>query len=164
MGERKRAIRFANGGKLFPIRRNQNAQALIEFVLILPILLVLVVGAIELGRLFNTKLILTNAAREGAYYMTTHSTAGTSCDSTCIAGTFTAAYNEALSSGVTLATGDVTPSVIADSAHAGQYIGSVTVNTNVKDLLILGFVANFTVDKTHEGDFPLSSTVEMMVQ
>jgi Flp pilus assembly protein TadG len=156
MGERKRAIRFVNGGKLFPIRRNQNAQALIEFVLILPILLILVVGAIELGRLWSTKIILTNAAREGAYYLTTHpsdyDTGGNK--------TYLAAYNEALSSGVTLTTGDVT---IADCCTIGEAV-KVTVQTQVKNLLILGFLSNFTVEKTYEGDFPLSSTVEMMVQ
>ena len=65
MGERKRAIRFVYGGKLFPIRRNQNAQALIEFVLILPILLILVVGALEFGRLWSTKTVLTQCGTRG---------------------------------------------------------------------------------------------------
>jgi Flp pilus assembly protein TadG len=41
-------------------------QATVEFALILPVLLLLVMGAMETGRLFNAYLIISNGAREGA--------------------------------------------------------------------------------------------------
>lgn len=44
----------------------ERGQALVEMVLVLPILLLLVFGTIEFGRVFNSYLEVTNAAREGA--------------------------------------------------------------------------------------------------
>ena len=56
---------FIRNGKL-------KAQAIVEFMLLLPILLLLVLGAIDFGRLFYVKIVLTNAAREGANYLAFH--------------------------------------------------------------------------------------------
>ena len=50
-------------------RKLSVGQSLVEFALIIPILLLLVMGALELGRLFYIKVTLHNAAREGAYYL-----------------------------------------------------------------------------------------------
>jgi Flp pilus assembly protein TadG len=47
-------------------------QSLIEFALILSVLLMLFLGLFDLGRVFNTYIVLTNAAREGARYGTMH--------------------------------------------------------------------------------------------
>ncbi|MHB0875764.1 MAG: TadE family protein [Anaerolineae bacterium] len=41
-------------------------QSLVEMALVLPLLLLLVFGIIEFGRVFNAYIIVTNAAREGA--------------------------------------------------------------------------------------------------
>jgi Flp pilus assembly protein TadG len=41
-------------------------QALVELALILPVLLILVLGAVDLGRVFYSQITVTNAAREGA--------------------------------------------------------------------------------------------------
>jgi len=49
--------------------RSQRGTALIEFALILPILLVLTLAAVDLGRAFFTKNILHQAAREGVRMM-----------------------------------------------------------------------------------------------
>jgi len=46
--------------------RRQSGATLIEFALILPILLFLLFGIFEFGRIFNTYLIVVNGAREGA--------------------------------------------------------------------------------------------------
>jgi Flp pilus assembly protein TadG len=47
---------------------------MVKFVLVLPILLLLVIGAPDFRRAFHIKVRLENAAREGAYYMVCHST------------------------------------------------------------------------------------------
>lgn len=47
-------------------RDNQRGAAAIEFAMILPILLTLLLGIIEFGFLFNQQITLTQAAREGA--------------------------------------------------------------------------------------------------
>lgn len=51
-----------------PTSKNPG-QALVEFALILPLLLLLTLGVMDIGRLFSTKIVLTNAAREGANYL-----------------------------------------------------------------------------------------------
>lgn len=48
------------------VLRNQKGQALVEFALILPIILLLILGIVQFGMLLNSYLSLTNAAREGA--------------------------------------------------------------------------------------------------
>lgn len=48
------------------IIKNQNGQALVEFAVILPILILLVMGIVQFGLLINSYLTLENAAREGA--------------------------------------------------------------------------------------------------
>lgn len=46
--------------------REDGGQSLVEFVLVLPVLLVLVFGIIEFANAWRTSQIVTNAAREGA--------------------------------------------------------------------------------------------------
>jgi len=50
-------------------KKNHPGQSLVEFALVLPLLLMLVLGAMDVGRLFYYKMALTNAAREGANYL-----------------------------------------------------------------------------------------------
>ena len=47
-------------------RTRQKAQAIVELALILPILLLLLMGIVELGRIFMAQHTITNATREGA--------------------------------------------------------------------------------------------------
>ncbi|HEX9180374.1 MAG TPA: TadE family protein, partial [Burkholderiales bacterium] len=47
-------------------RRGQRGQALVEFALILPLLMLVLFGIVEFGRAWNAKQVLTDAAREGA--------------------------------------------------------------------------------------------------
>jgi hypothetical protein len=49
-------------------RRTQAGQAVVEFALILPLLALLTVGIVDLGRVFYTYEALANAAREGARF------------------------------------------------------------------------------------------------
>jgi Flp pilus assembly protein TadG len=46
--------------------QKRRGQALVEFALILPLLMVLLFGIVEFGRAWNGKQVLTDAAREGA--------------------------------------------------------------------------------------------------
>jgi uncharacterized protein (UPF0333 family) len=48
------------------LRRRTRGQALVEFALLTPVLMVFVVGVIDFGKLFYTYQVITNAAREGA--------------------------------------------------------------------------------------------------
>ena len=45
--------------------RRQRGTALIEFALVLPLILILVLATVDLGHLIQTRLIITNVSREG---------------------------------------------------------------------------------------------------
>ena len=47
-------------------QENEKGQSLVEFALVVPLLLLLVVGIFEFGRAWMTKNIMTGAAREAA--------------------------------------------------------------------------------------------------
>lgn len=49
-----------------PRRRARSGQAVVEFALVLPVLVLMVFGAIEFGRAYYDLHLLTNAARAGA--------------------------------------------------------------------------------------------------
>ena len=46
--------------------RSESGAAAVEFALILPVFLVLLLGIIEFGSAYNAQILLTNAAREAA--------------------------------------------------------------------------------------------------
>lgn len=46
--------------------RDERGQALVEFALVVPLLLMLVIGVFEFGRAYNVYQVITDAAREGA--------------------------------------------------------------------------------------------------
>ena len=48
--------------------RDERGQALAEFALILPLILLFIAGIVEMGRAWNIKQAVTDAAREGARY------------------------------------------------------------------------------------------------
>ena len=57
----KPRLRFRRQGRT-------NGQSLVEFAFILPIFLVMVAGAVDLGRMFYSYVTIEGAAREGSFY------------------------------------------------------------------------------------------------
>lgn len=147
--------------KIKPKNRRSRGQATIEMALLLPLLLVLVLGAVEFGRLFFTHIVITNAAREGAFYLATHSDDYDSGTGNA-PKTVLAARAEAANSGVS----DISVSITQHNCCSfGLYSVEVTVETDVDDVPILGFFGSlFDVGVYHEGVFHLTTSVEMMVQ
>jgi Flp pilus assembly protein TadG len=50
------------------VRTKTTGQALVEFAVLLPLLLILLLGTIEFGFLLYNQQVITNASREGARY------------------------------------------------------------------------------------------------
>jgi Flp pilus assembly protein TadG len=48
--------------------KKEKGQSLVEFALILPILLIILIGVVDLGRMYYAYIIITDAAAEGATY------------------------------------------------------------------------------------------------
>lgn len=147
--------------KLKPKNKRSKGQSIVEMALLLPLLLVLIIGALEFGRLFFTHIVITNAAREGAFYLATHPddyNVGTGS----APKTVLAAEAEAVNSGISNITVSITQH---NCCTFGLYSVEVTVETDVDDVPILGFFGGiFDIGVLHDGVFHLTSSVEMMVQ
>jgi len=52
--------------KLRKLHKNDEGQSLVEFALVLPVLLFIILGMIEFGWILNAEISMTSAAREGA--------------------------------------------------------------------------------------------------
>ena len=46
--------------------RNDSGQAIVEFAIVLPVLLIILLGIVEFGLLLFNQQVITNASREGA--------------------------------------------------------------------------------------------------
>ena len=124
-------------------RKNEKGQSLIEFALVVPLLLLLVIGIAEFGRAWMTQNILTGAAREAVRVAAVPDPPGG-------VSAATARANQILTSaGITTAT----VSVVDAPANFGAV--TVTVNYNFP-VVIAGFIPGLS-----SSTFPLSSTTTM---
>lgn len=142
----------------FPNKSRQSGQSLIEMALLLPLMLVLIVGALEFGRVFFTKIVITNAAREAAYYLSINPDdySGGSAPNAVLA-----AQTEANNSGVP----EISVAITPKSSYGGEQSVEITVTTDLKDFTMLSLINNaLSITGTHHENFTISSTVEMMVQ
>jgi Flp pilus assembly protein TadG len=118
-------------------RARQSGQALVELALALPILLILALGVIELGRYSYISILVGNAAHAGAVYgsQTTAASADT-------AGIKNAAYYDFA--------GTVPGAVDVGTTHKnGFYVADLTVTSTVAcGCDALGTISNFACDST----------------
>jgi len=146
--------------KSHPGHSHTFAQSLIELAMLLPILLLLIIGAMDFGRMVYTKMVITNAAREGANYFATNKACKTGCvKTTCYAGIATVARLAGTSSGVD-GSDLVITHIPVNSCGTSGYSSSVTVTTSA-DFLFGGFLESIGLI---DGPLSLSSTVTMVVQ
>jgi Flp pilus assembly protein TadG len=120
----------------------QSGQELAEFAIVLPLLLLVAFGVLDLGRIFHSAITITNAAREGARYGMIHSDD--------VDGIAAATLAEAQNSGIDLSTSiiDVT---CPEGCGSGLPI-RVTVEYNFTFFMI-GFVfpePNLTIIRSAE--------------
>ncbi len=54
--------------RLLKLGRRQEGVAAVEFAIILPVLMLLVLGGMDLGDMYFVQHVITNASREGARY------------------------------------------------------------------------------------------------
>jgi len=79
-------------------RKAQAGQAILEFMLILPLLFVIVAAVWEYGRVFDAQLVAQNAAREGARFASVNTMTYTGCNA-CLATETTKRVKDYLQSG-----------------------------------------------------------------
>ena len=122
----------------FRDRHGERGAAAVEFALILPVLILLVMGLIEFSRVFNIQISLSTAAREGARTMAIHNDAG-------LAETAAIAAAPSINPAITGGQIAVSPGTCA----AG---GPVTVTINYNVALMTGFFGA-TIPLTGTGVF-----------
>ena len=121
-------------------RKREGGQNLLEFALVLPMLLIVAFGVLDLGRIFFATIGLTNAAREGVRYLTIHPD-DVSNDYAAYWGSKSAAIDEANYSGISVSDGQVT--VTCSNADSDDYCDSgtpATVTVTYDFDLVLGWV------------------------
>lgn len=138
-------------------RRSERGQGLLEFALVLPILLIVFLGILDLGRVYFEVIGLTSAAREGARYLTIHPD-DVSNDFGMYYDTESFTIREAGYSGIVLTRAQITPSCVnadddPDFCDPGR---PATVTVEHEFELVLGwFVPSpITITRTAEMVIP----------
>jgi len=123
--------------------RRSRGQALVELALILPVLLLLVLAALDLGRIFFAQITIANTAREGAYEAAYGGSyiAGAACGNTNTV--MCAVLNEAQGS-LTVAPADVVRTCTgARGCATGAYGDVVTIKVTGHFSLLTPILAAF---------------------
>ena len=126
------------------IRGGAAGQELVELALLIPLLLVVAAGVLDLGRVFHASITIANSAREGARYGT--------FDPNDVVGITAAAQAEAANSGI-----DLSASTIAVSCPEGCGSGlPVRVTISYPFEFVMGMVFP-------DPNLTLGGSAEMMV-
>jgi len=135
-------------------RGGHSGQGLLEFALILPIVLIIVIGALNFGMAFFVKVVLENSAREGAYFMVYNTEEG-KADS--FAATKAAVQAEGQDSGVAIAAGDIAVECrVGAAVNNNCPIGSTVVVTVTHEMDLL-------VNVLFQGPLQLSNEARMLI-
>lgn len=121
-------------------KSRESGQAMVEFALVLPILLIFLCGIIDFGWIFYNQIAINNACREGARYASVHYTQYLSAPGTLQTNTTNWVSDSA--------TGITTPlEITLDTGTSGQV--TVTVKESVPVLTgITSLVIGDNVDLT----------------
>jgi len=125
--------------------KNKKGQSLVEFVLVLPLILLIIMGIFEFGLMFNSYLTINNASREGARLAS-------------VGGT-----DIAIESRVIAVAGNLDPVDLAVTVSPGEGLrergGSVTVTVVYNHGIITPIISNIL-----GGNIPLTSETTMRVE
>jgi Flp pilus assembly protein TadG len=136
-------------------RECSRGQSLVEFALVVPLFLVIVMGIADFGLGLKTWISMTNSAREAARYAAVNCAAGTASDSDV--------QQRALDSATTL--GLITSEVTVENCTAGASSESVVVTIEHDYELITplgGFLSLFGGGLS--SSIPLTSRADMRME
>jgi hypothetical protein len=109
-------------------RSPERGAVAVEFAILLPLMLLLLIGMVEFGRVFSTQIVVTNSAREGARTMAITSEVAQAKSATSIAAS-------SLSPRLDIEDISVTPNCMAlDPALPELEYATVTVSYEVRPL------------------------------
>jgi Flp pilus assembly protein TadG len=127
------------------LHSKRSGQELVEFAVVLPFLLVVVVGVLDLGRAFHAVITITNVAREGARYGVDFDWNNRSLPDPITTGYTeieTVAFLEAQDSRL-----DLTNMAVTSNCGLCEEDSQLTVTVTYDFELILGFLPDFTMTR-----------------
>ena len=132
-----------------PSRDADRGAAAVEFVLLMPLLLLIVFGTIDFGRMYAARITLTQAAREGVrvWALGTGGAAPTSAN-----------VQSAVAASATGLTGSVTSSTTACTNGSRT---DVTVNYTFRFLTPIGQISQLFGASVGGGNVAMSATASM---
>lgn len=139
----------AQGARL----KKERANALLEFAFVLPVLLLLIIGTVELSILFYDKAVITNASREGARYGIALRTPSYPTASQIIAYTQSYCQNHLITFSTTPTDVNVTVTASSPSPKFGDTL-TVVVRYTYTDLVLHNFI-------NHGNQYTLTATSVM---
>jgi Flp pilus assembly protein TadG len=143
-----------------PTRRRSRGQAVVELAVILPVMVILLLAAADLARLFHSRITISSAARAGALEAAEHPTsfqAGQPCN-VATNRVMCAVMNELGGSFVSVGTSDVT--MACDPSPCAEALGNaVEVSVVAHFGLISPMLSMFTGGQA----FDLTSTASAQV-
>ena len=126
-----------------------KGQSLVEFALVVPVLLLIMLGLIEFGRAWMTKNIMTGAAREGVRVAAVPPPSGSM------------AAAQARAASVLASVGIPTDNIVVMDAPADYGEVSVTVHYDLPLLYTAFFFRYIPGFNSDNPTFPISSTTTM---
>jgi Flp pilus assembly protein TadG len=130
--------------------KNISGQGLVEFALLLPALLLLIIGTLDFGSAFFIKVALENSAREGAYYLVYNNSS--TARASDFAAVKTAVQVEAENSGLTIPTGDISVTCMEGASVNNNCPSGSTVIVRIEyeHEMALDFFSDGSVELTNE--------------
>lgn len=112
--------RMKGWARVAVLPNEERGQAVVEFAILAPVLILLLLAMVDFGRVFEAWVVTTNAAREGARYAAIYSTKDYITDAQVVQMSQEKAYEYLVSSGLGSG-GDVTYSINDIKVCLGDY-------------------------------------------
>jgi len=130
---------------------SSNGQGLVEFAILIPLLILIVFGVLDLGRAFYALITITNAAREGARLGTVSMNLRDGISVSEEQAMKDAAVNEAVGAGVVISPADVSIDCPSGCARVNPLRVTVTYHFD----LVMGVL--------YPAGLTLSRNIEMLI-
>lgn len=135
--------------KLF---KREQGQSLVEFALVLPVLMLILLGIVEFGWMFNAKITLTSAAREAARVYAIHGN-----DPTLINKAVTDATKNLIIEGPLTITPKALTTMPTSDGKNSIKMAKVEISGNIKPLV--GFIITSNVNMKAEASMRVEYVV-----
>ena len=147
-----------------PARRSQRGQSLVEVALLTPLLVMILLGALDLGRVYDAYVTITNASREGARYGAANPTCYIQTNCPSVPTIQVKTVQESINSGIALAPATVTVDCApyGSSAFSQGYCSAPQLGDQIRVTVSYNF-SFVTTQIVSAGSFTMSNYTVMAI-